>query len=39
MLRIICAMLSKQTHYKDKSVDCEALMVARNAPRWLQMLI
>jgi len=33
MLRIIYAMLSKQTHYKDKSVDYEALMVARNAPR------
>jgi hypothetical protein len=29
MLRIIYAMLSKQTHYKDKSVDYEALMVAR----------
>lgn len=39
MLRIIYAMLSKQTHYKDKSVDYEALMVARNAPRWLQMLV
>ena len=39
MLRIIYAMLSKQTHYKDKSVDYEVLMVARNAPRWLQMLV
>jgi transposase len=39
MLRIIYAMLSKQTHYVDKSVDYEALMVARNAPRWLQMLV
>ncbi len=39
MLRIIYAMLNKQQHYKDKSVDYEALMVARNAPRWLQMLV
>ncbi len=38
MLRTIYAMLSKNTHYVDKSVDYEALMVARNAPRWLQML-
>ena len=36
MLRTIYAMLSK---YVDKSVDYEALMVARNAPRWLQMLV
>ena len=39
MLRTIYAMLSKKTHYVDKTVDYEALMVARNAPRWLQMLI
>lgn len=39
MLRTIYAMLSKNTHYKDKTVDYEALMVARNAPRWLQMLV
>jgi len=39
MLRTIYAMLSKQTHYVDKTVDYEALMVARNAPRWLQMLV
>jgi transposase len=38
MLRTIYAMLSKNTHYVDKTVDYEALMVARNAPRWLQML-
>ena len=25
--------------YVDKTVDYEALMVARNAPRWLQMLV
>ena len=38
MLRTIYAMLSKKTHYVDKTVDYEALMVARNAPRWMQML-
>ena len=39
MLRMIYAMLSKNTHKVDKTVDYEALMVARNAPRWLQMLV
>ncbi len=39
MLRTIYAMLSKNTHYVDKTVDYEALMVARNALRWLQMLV
>ena len=39
MLRTIYAMLSKKTHYVDKTVDYEALMVARNAPRWLLMLV
>jgi transposase len=39
MLRTIYAMLSKKTHYVDKAVDYEALMVARNAPRWIQMLV
>ena len=39
MLRTIYAMLRKNTHYVDKTVDYEALMVARNAPRWLQMLV
>jgi len=32
-------MLNRQKHDEDKSVDYEALMVARNAPRWLQMLV
>jgi transposase len=39
MLRTIYAMLSKKTHYVDKTVDYEALMVERNAPRWLKMLV
>lgn len=38
ILRTIYAMLSKQTFYVDKTVDYEALMVARNAPRWIKML-
>jgi hypothetical protein len=32
------AMLSKKPHYVHKTVDYEALMVGRNALRWLQML-
>ena len=39
MLRTIYAMLNKRAHYVDKTVGYEALMVARNAPRWLQMLV
>jgi transposase len=39
MLRTVYALLSKGCHYVDKTVDYEALMVARNAPRWMQMLI
>ena len=38
MLRTIYAMLSAGTHYQDKTVDYEALSVARNAPRWIKML-
>ena len=38
MLRTIYAMLAAGTHYQDKSVDYEALSVARNAPRSIKML-
>ena len=38
MLRTIYAMLANGTHYQDRSVDYEALSVARNAPRWIKML-
>ena len=38
MLRTIYAMLSSGTHYEDKTVDYEAMSVARNAPRWIRML-
>ena len=38
MLRIVFAMLNTGQHYEDKSVDYDALSVARNAPRWIKML-
>ena len=38
MLRTLYAMLASGTHYQDRSVDYEALSVARNAPRWIKML-
>ena len=38
MLRIVYAMLTHSTPYQDRNVDYEALMVGRNAPRWLKML-
>ena len=38
MLRAIYAMRAIGTHYQDKSVDYEALSVARNAPRSNKML-
>ena len=38
MLRTIYAMLASGTHYQDRTVDYEALSVARNAPRWIKML-
>jgi transposase len=38
MLRTIYAMISSGRYYQDKTVDYEALSVARNAPRWMKML-
>lgn len=38
MLRIIFAMLKNHTPYQDQAVDYEALLVQRNAPRWIKML-
>jgi transposase len=38
MLRTIYAMLASGAHYQDRSVDYEAMSVARNAPRWMKML-
>jgi transposase len=39
MLRTIDPMLYKNTHCVDKTMDCEALMVARNALRWMKLLV
>jgi len=39
MLRTLFAMLINNTPYQDRSVDYEALMVQRNAPRWVKMLV
>ena len=39
MLRIVFAVLKNKTPYLDKAVDCEALSVQPNAPRWMKMLI
>ena len=38
ILRVIYSVLSKHTPYQDPEVDYEALMVQKNAPRWIQML-
>ena len=39
MLRTIHAMLRKAEPYRDTTVDLEALVVKRNAPRWIKALI
>ena len=38
ILRTIFYMLARTTHFRDSTVDYEALSVARNAPRWLKSL-
>ncbi|AGA32105.1 transposase [Thioalkalivibrio nitratireducens DSM 14787] len=38
LLRIVYAMLNHAAPYQDRTVDYEALVVQRNAPRWLKML-
>ncbi len=38
MLRIIFFMIKRHEHYRDSSVDYEALAVQRNAPRWIKAL-
>lgn len=38
ILRTIFHMLSRATHFRDSTVDYEALSVARNAPRWIKSL-
>ena len=38
MLRIIHAVLKTGRPYYDRTADYEALLVKRNAPRWIRML-
>jgi len=38
ILKVIFILLSKKEPYKDPEVDYEALMVLRNAPRWIKTL-
>jgi len=38
ILRIIYFMIERRDYYRDSDVDYEAMMVERNAPRWIQML-
>jgi transposase len=38
ILEIVFLLLSRKEPYKDPSVDYEALMVKRNAPRWIEAL-
>lgn len=38
ILRVMYAVLSSQQPYRDPEIDYEALVVAKNAPRWLKAL-
>ena len=38
LLRVILCILTTQTPYRDPQTDYEAMMVKRNAPRWIAML-
>jgi transposase len=38
VLKTVFVLLSRQVPYKDSTVDYEALVVKRNAPRWLRQL-
>ena len=38
LLRVIHCLLKSNAPYRDPVTDCEALMVKRNAPRWIRML-
>ncbi len=38
LLRIVYVLISRREHYRDSTIDYEAQMVAKNAPRWLKML-
>lgn len=38
LLRVVFALLRDKKPYRDGSVDYEAIMLMRNAPRWIRML-
>lgn len=38
LLRVVYCLITKDTHYLDPEVNYEALMVERNAPRWIKSL-
>jgi transposase len=38
ILRIVSALLKTQSPYRDPGANYEALVVHRNAPRWIQAL-
>ena len=38
LLRVIFRVLTTHTPYRDPETDYEAIMVKRNAPRWIAML-
>jgi transposase len=38
VLKTVFILLSRQVPYRDSTVDYEALMVQRNAPRWIKQL-
>ncbi|MBF0421879.1 MAG: hypothetical protein HQL73_02685, partial [Magnetococcales bacterium] len=38
ILKTIFILLSRKEHYRDSTVDYEAMAVKRNAPRWISTL-
>ena len=38
LLRVVYTVLKEQQPYRDPAIDYEALVVAKNAPRWLKAL-
>ena len=38
MIRIIFVLFTRRVPYRDSGIDYQALVVAKNAPRWIQAL-
>ena len=38
MLRTIFCLIARNQAYRDSTVDYDAMMVKRNAPRWIKAL-